>query len=117
MKQAAYAIVLTIATALSFQLIADKKAKTTKKKQVIAIVNKMVNQKKTWVSSHNTIAKNQPTELVLVNTLDAPHGFEIKKVLKPIVLLPHETKKITLAPMAKSQNLVISCHMLSLIHI
>ncbi len=114
MRNIAYAILLTGITALSFNSFAKKtspKLKVTAKKQVVAIINKMVDGKKTWVPSHHSINSTQETELVLVNTLDAVHGFEIHGYIKPIALLPLETRKIILKKIPKNTKIKISCHM------
>jgi len=114
MRIIVFAILLTALTALSFNSFANKTKPLAAKadvKQVIAVVNKMIDGKKTWVPSHQTIKANQATEIVVVNTLNAVHGFEISGHVKPIALLPLETKKITLNKTTVNTKLKISCHM------
>ena len=98
------AFVLLIGLALSGSSFAAKTAKPT----TLIFTNIMHDGKKVWIPRSTDVVPGKYT-FELVNNLAAPHGFEIKGLVKPVVVPAHGKKQVTVD--MKKGNYKISCHM------
>ena len=76
----------------------------------VRVPNIMKGGKKTWLPAEIRAAKGEKVQLVLVNTLDAPHGFEIKGVVKAVVV-PAASEVLVDFTAAAAGDYEFRCHM------
>jgi len=90
-----------------------KTPKTISKERIdVAFITEMVDGKKTWVMmpSQSVFKKGQMVKAKVINLLDAPHGFEIPGIKKPMVVMAHSSQVIEYkAP--KAGSYAVKCHM------
>ena len=103
------AILFIFSSSLAF---ADKHSKSVKTKttKTFTITNKLVNKAKVWIPEFKTIKAGEVVQFNLVNTLDAPHGFEIVGITKGVIVPPKKSTTISLTT-PKNEVLAFKCHM------
>ena len=87
-----------------------KIATSPKGTRVVRIPNILKDGKKTWLPVEIKANTGEMVQLVLVNTLDAPHGFEIPGFLKPQVVEANKTMKVKFKA-AKAGTFDFKCHL------
>ena len=92
--------------------LADKHSKSVKTKvtKTFTITNKLVENAKVWIPEFKTVKAGETIQLNLVNTLDAPHGFEVLGVAKAVIVPPKKTSTLNIT-VPKKDHLAFKCHM------
>ena len=99
---------LLISVALLFTNAGFAAKKPKSKPTTIVFTNIEHDGKKVWIPRATEVVPGNFT-FELVNTLAAPHGFEIKGLVKPVVVPAHGKKKVTVD--LKKGDYQVSCHM------
>jgi len=78
----------------------------------VAFITEMVGGKKTWVMvpSQATFKKGRLVKAKVINLLDAPHGFEIPGIKKPMVVKAHSSLMVEYKA-AKAGSYAVKCHL------
>ena len=78
----------------------------------VAFITELVDGKKTWVKVPSDVHFKAGSTVVakVINLLEASHGFEIKGVVKPMVIAPRSSQ-IVKFKVKKAGDKKVSCHM------